>query len=262
MKLPILSGKNPTLKHTPTTRRVHPTNKHRHTAAPVFLLLLAPVLLVLLTPTTAHAQAKGAACPVNGYTAAATQATGGQNLVCSSLTWAYVPYQFGASAGTCPGASNVNLGVIQWTGAAFQGCTASGWGSLASGAASALSSLTSGTAVNTIDNTSMAQTWTWNSLTTQTAFTLSSSSLTNGSILSIQNTAASATSTGKVLSIFDATTGSGYGVYSSMTATGDTGAAIYATNTGANNQGYAIYGLNNSTSGWGGTEGNRGKTPG
>ena len=173
-----------------------------------------PFLLLLLTPTPAHAQAKGAVCPVNGYTAAATQATGGQNLVCSSLTWNYVPYQFGASAGTCPGTSNVNLGMIQWTGGAFQGCTASGWGSLASGGTTALSALTSGTAVNTIDNTSMAQTWTWNSLTTQTAFTLSSSSLTNGNILSIQNTAASATSTGKVLSISDATTGSGYGVYS------------------------------------------------
>ena len=90
-------------------------------APPSFSLLLAPVLLVLLAPTPAHAQAKGAVCPVNGYTAAATQATGGQNLVCSSLTWNYVPYQFGASAGTCPGASNVDLGMIQWTGSRLSG---------------------------------------------------------------------------------------------------------------------------------------------
>jgi hypothetical protein len=214
----------------------------------LLLFLLAPVFLVLLTPTTAHAQAKGAACPVNGYTAAATQATGGQNLVCGSLTWNYVPYQFGASAGTCPGASNVNLGMIQWTGAAFQGCTASGWGSLASGGATALSSLTSGTAVNTIDSTNFAQTWTWNSLTTQTAFTLSSSSLTNGNILSIQNSAASATSTGKVVSISDATTGAGYGVYSVMSGKGNSGYAGYFTNTGSTNTGYAGYFANTDTS--------------
>ena len=114
--------------------------------------------------------------------------------------------------------------------------------------ATALSSLTSGTAVNTIDNTSMAQTWTWNSLTTQTAFTLSSSSLTNGNILSIQNTAASATSTGKVLSISDATTGSGYGVYSVMSGKGNSGYAGYFTNTGSTNTGYAGYFINTDTS--------------
>ena len=96
--------------------------------------------------------------------------------------------------------------------------------------------------MHTFDNTSMAQTWTWNSLTTQTAFTLSSSSLTNGNILSIQNTAASATSTGKVLSISDATTGSGYGVYSSMTGHGNTGYAGYFINTDTStNTNYGIY---------------------
>jgi trimeric autotransporter adhesin len=230
------------------TRRIWDKSHTIVRASAALLFLLAPVLLLLLTPSPAHAQAKGATCPVNGYTAAATQATGGQNLVCSSLTWAYVPYQFGASAGTCPGTSNVNLGMIQWTGSAFQGCTASGWGSLAGGGATALSALTSGTAVNTIDNTSMAQTWTWNSLTTQTAFTLSSSSLTNGNILSIQNTAAAATSTGKVLSISDATTGSGYGVYSVMSGKGNTGYAGYFTNTGSTNTGYAGYFVNTDTS--------------
>ena len=69
---------------------------------------------------------------------------------------------------------------------------------------------------------------------------MSSSSLTNGNILSIQNTAASATSTGKVLSISDATTGSGYGVYSAMTATANTGYAGYFTNS-STNSGYGVY---------------------
>ena len=218
----------------------------RRAAPAVLLTAVFLALLALFSPTPAAAQAQGAACPVNGYTAAATPATGGQNLVCSSLAWAYVPYQFGASAGTCPGTSNVNLGMIQWTGSAFQGCTASGWGSLASGG-TALSSITSATAVHSFDSTNFAQTWTWNSLTTQTAFTLSSSSLTNGAILSIQNTAASATSTGQVLSISDATTGSGYGVYSSMTGHGNSGYAGYFTNTGSTNTGYAGYFSNTDT---------------
>ena len=113
---------------------------------------------------------------------------------------------------------------------------------------SALSAITSATAAHTFDNPSLAQTWTWNSLTTQTAFTLSSSSLTNGSILSIQNSAASATSTGKVLSISDATTGSGYGVYSSMTGHGNTGYAGYFVNTDTSNSlNYGIYGITLTT---------------
>ena len=125
----------------------------------------------------------------------------------------------------------------------------SGWQNISgAGGATALSGITAATAVHSFDSTSMAQTWTWNSLTTQTAFTLSSSSLTNGNILSIQNTAASATSTGKVLSISDATTGSGYGVYSSMTGHLNTGYAGYFLNTDTStNTNYGVYGIINST---------------
>jgi hypothetical protein len=95
----------------------------------------------------------------------------------------------------------------------------------------ALSSLTSATATNSINNTSFPQTWQWNSLTNGTALTISSSSMTTGSLLSLQDTAASATSTGQVLSISDATTGSGYGIYSAMTGHGNTGYAGYFINT-------------------------------
>ena len=67
--------------------------------------------------------------------------------------------------------------------------------------------------------------------------------------MSIQNTAASANSTGKVLSISDATTGSGYGVYSTMTGHGNTGYAGYFINTDtSSNVNYGVYGLASSTS--------------
>ena len=74
--------------------------------------------------------------------------------------------------------------------------------------------------------------------------------MTTGSLLSLQDTAAAATSTGKVLSISDATTGAGYGVYSAMSGAGNTGYAGYFTNTATNGANYAVYALNTSTSGY------------
>ena len=130
------------------------------------------------------------------------------------------------------------------------------------GAGVALSSITSAAASNAIDNAAYGQTWTWNSLSSGTAFTISSNSMTTGTLLSLQDTAAAATSTGKVLSISDLTTGAGYGIYSAMTATGNTGYAgyfgssstgtgysLYATITGVGNTGYAGY-FNNSGAGY------------
>ena len=107
------------------------------------------------------------------------------------------------------------------------------------GGSTSLSALTSATALNSFDNAAFPQTWTWNSLSTQTAFMLSSSSLTNGTVLSIQNSSAAATSTGQVFSLSDATTGAGYGIYSNMTGTNNTGYSGYFTN--SSTSGYAIY---------------------
>ena len=120
------------------------------------------------------------------------------------------------------------------------------------GATMALSGLTSAQSTNTENNAAYAQTWTWNSISTQTGLTISTTSpLTGGTLVNLSATAASATSTGKILSISNSTTGAGYGIYSAMTATGNTGLPIAGVNGGTNNQGAAIYGLNNSTSGWG-----------
>ena len=124
--------------------------------------------------------------------------------------------------------------------------------SATAGATIALSSITSAQATNSEDNAAYAQTWTWNTISTQTGLTISTTAaLTGGTLVSLSDSAASATSTGKILSISNSTTGAGYDGYFTMTATGNQGYAIYATNTGPKNKGYAIYGLNNSTSGWG-----------
>ena len=50
-----------------------------------------------------------------------------------------------------------------------------------------LSSITAATATNSINSANYAQTWAWNSLTTQTAMTMSSSSMTRGKILTISS---------------------------------------------------------------------------
>ncbi len=171
-------------------------------------------------------------------------------------------------AGYFQGAVNV-AGNLSATNAAISGTTTVNnitvtggcVGCLAPGS-NALSALTSATATNTIDNADYGQIWSWNSLSSGTAFTISSNSMTTGSLLSLQDTAAAATSTGKVLSISDATTGAGFGVYSAMTATDNTGYAgyfgssstgtgyaLYATITGSGNTGYAGY-FNNSGAGY------------
>ena len=124
------------------------------------------------------------------------------------------------------------------------------WISNAGTASTALSSITAASGTHTIDSTNKAQTWEWGTLSTQTAMTLTTSSMTTGTLLSLQNTAVAATSTGKVLSISDTTTGAGYGVYSSMTGAANTGYAGYFTNTATIGANYALYALNNSTSGW------------
>ena len=122
-------------------------------------------------------------------------------------------------------------------------------GCLAAGS-NALSAITSALTTNTIDNTNEAQVWNWNSLTTQNAFTLGTSHAFTGSLLNLSATAVSATSTGSVLSIADATTGSGYGIYAAMTTSNNSGTALYVTNTGTVNTGYALYANDTSNSGY------------
>jgi hypothetical protein len=87
------------------------------------VILLA---VALAQPTPAAAQAQGASCTTSGATAPGTATSGGQNLLCSSGTWQYVPYQFGTSAASC---SSATAGMIRWTGTGFQYCNGITWGS-------------------------------------------------------------------------------------------------------------------------------------
>ncbi|USN87538.1 MAG: tail fiber domain-containing protein [Candidatus Nomurabacteria bacterium] len=64
------------------------------------------------------------------------------------------------------------------------------------GGSSVFSALTAATSTNSIDNTNFAQTWSWSTLATGTALTLSSTStlLTSGGLLSVSHSAAPASS--------------------------------------------------------------------
>ena len=178
-----------------------------------------------------------------------------------------VPAVAGSTTFQLPGNNGTSGYVLQTNGA---GVTS--WAAAPAASSIALSSLTAATTTNSIDSTNYAQTWKWGTLSTQTALTLTSSSMTTGTLVSLSN-AATGNNAGTVLSVSNseanaasyginvssATTGAGYGIYSGLTAA-NTGYAIYATNaatgagygvygtvTGAGNTGYAGYFSNTAT---------------
>ena len=78
------------------------------------------------------------------------------------------------------------------TDTAFKGCTATDtWTSFAATTSLALSSITAATAINSINSANFAQTWQWNSLATETAFTFgsTSASFSSGKLLNVDHTA-------------------------------------------------------------------------
>lgn len=81
------------------------------------------------------------------------------------------------------------------------------------GPSSRLSSLLGATTTNTIDNSNWAQAWTWNTLSTQTALSLTSTNVTSGKIIDVEATN---------------TAGTGYAGYFSNTATSASAYALYA----------------------------------
>lgn len=174
-----------------------------------------------------------------------------------SSQWQRGPYFLGATSDSCD--SN-HAGMVQWTGSSvspnntFEFCNGSTWITVNGVASSVpLNGITAATGSTTIDSGANAQIWKWGTLSTGTALTLTTSSMTGGTLLSLQDTAAASTSTGYVLSVTDATTGTGYGVYSAMTATANTGYAGYFTN--ASGGGYGIYALETTSTGGTGTTG-------
>jgi hypothetical protein len=72
------------------------------------------------------------------------------------------------------------------------------WTAPAAGAVSAIGAATS---TNTLANANFAQTWNWDTLTTQNAMTMASTSQTSGNILSLNGTNNSSSSTGSLLKV-------------------------------------------------------------
>ena len=129
-------------------------------------------------------------------------------------------------AGYFQGAVNVN-GVL--TVSSCVGCGGA--------AAASLSSLTSATTTNSLDSANWAQTWKWGTLSTQTALTLTSSSVTTGTVLNA--TAGNAAGTGYAGYFSQSGTGAAYGVYATEGGATNTGYAGYFSNTST--AGYALY---------------------
>ena len=129
------------------------------------------------------------------------------------------------------------LGNISVTGT----CTGCGNGAIIS-----LSSLTSATTTNSFDNNNWAQIWKWGTLSSETALTLSTSSMTTGTLLNLADNSTSG-SAGMVLNVSNAQTGAGYGISSNMTSDANSGSAVYAQN--ASGSGYAVYATNSTTTG-------------
>lgn len=107
----------------------------------------------------------------------------------------------------------------------------------ATGSAPTISSLLGATTTNAIDNANWAQVWTWNTLTTQTALSLSSTSATSGKLIDSEITG-NINSTGYAGYFTNVTTGKGY--------------SLFALTTGAANTGYGVYAQNPSGTGWAG----------
>jgi hypothetical protein len=123
----------------------------------------------------------------------------------------------------------------------------------AAGSGGPLSGLTAATAGNTIANAANAQVWNWDTLTTGTALTIGSTSMTTGYLLSLQNTNA-ASAVGEVLNVTNAqvggvaasigetaTTGATTGVYGSVASTNNGAIAVQGDNTAATGGGYGGY---------------------
>ena len=100
----------------------------------------------------------------------------------------------------------------------------------------ALSGITAATATNTIDNTDYAQTWDWDTLLTQNAFTLGSDSITSGKLLDLNSSATGFTGTMENISL-TGNNAANTGTLIKSTVTGSSSAAtpLMVTNLGAGN---------------------------
>ncbi|AEP09958.1 tail fiber domain-containing protein [Micavibrio aeruginosavorus] len=110
------------------------------------------------------------------------------------------------------------------------------------GGGGAISGLTAATATNTINNLNFAQTWNWNTLTTETALAMASTSMTSGTMLSVSSTNGTATGTNIYSSIN--TTGAAKAIYGRSWGTSGTASGVYGE--AASAAGYGVYGVNSA----------------
>ena len=106
--------------------------------------------------------------------------TSGDIIKLKNITYAWPSSQ---AAGSSYVLTNNGAGTLSWT--APGGISAS----------SALSAITAAIAANTIANANFAQAWNWDTLTTETAMALGSTSITSGKLLSLSSSATGFTGT-------------------------------------------------------------------
>jgi trimeric autotransporter adhesin len=232
---------------------------------------LALALALLWASPAAADMTIGGACSGG---AGSPQAANGNNVWCNGSTWQYPAYWFGS---TSTGCSSATAGLVQYTGGVFEGCNGTAWGALETSNSDPLSSITAATTTSSINNGANAITWNWNTLTTQSALTFGSSSMTTGSLLALSDT--NTVGASKVLNVSNSsydvsayaiyglnnsTTGNGAGVTGVTQSTGGDGILGYATapgntasagffaDTSTTGSNYAIYTADWSTSGYGG----------
>jgi hypothetical protein len=197
---------------------------------------ILPLAVACAWAPPAAAQSQGSSCSVNNSTAPGTAASSGMNLICTSGTWQYVPYQLGSTTAACSGGL---AGELQWTGSAFAGCNGTNWGGLDTGTV-ALSSLLAAASTDIFDSATWAQTWEWGTLSTQTGLTLTTSSMTTGTLLSLSNLSTTSAS-GTVLSVVNGEAGASYGIEVTNSSTSNTGYAGYFANMATSEVNYALY---------------------
>ena len=132
---------------------------------------------------------------LNGTTTISTPLLGLGSLTTSATTgFAYMPTSAGAPIGTPTSKSGYVPFEYDTTDNRFYIYSA-GWSNIGI----SLSSLVGASSTNTFDNAALAQAWTWNTITTQTALSLSSTTITTGSLLTLTATAGTTGSTLNVI---------------------------------------------------------------
>ncbi len=154
----------------------------------------------------------------------------------------YVQLQPAAAAGswtaTLPGTAGTSGYLLSTNGSG-----ALSWVAPTAGTATtALNSVTAATSSNTIDNKNFAQTWNWNTITTTAALTLSSNSVTTGTLLSLvdSNSAASGGSVLKLISTQPAT--NNFATNSTVSASSGHVTAVKGVVSGGSPNGIALWG--------------------